>query len=201
MIKWLKKTMLFLVCVVFTALGIRFGPNLYVQFFGNPQSQWISETYTQNLRERNELVVYELEVTGQETFTQDAWLIGTVQKVEMPYTFTMAFVIDMTQANVVVEGSEIEVRVPAPQARYPKLVVDEERMRKNDWLYPLTPERYAEIKTTVEEKLVGLYASNTQYVSEAWNRAVYNLEELFAPLTTPGLLSVEYELKVVQANE
>lgn len=200
MFRWLKKLFSLFLCFVIAGLGVRFGPNLYVRLFGNPQSQWISETYTESLREKSELVVYELEVTGQETVTQDAWLLGTVQKVEMPYTFTMAFVVDMTQANVTVDGTEITVHIPSPTAGYPKLIVDEEHMKKSDWLYPLTPERYSEIKTTVEKKLVETYASNPQYLHDAWNRAVYNLKEMFSPLTAPGLLSVDYTVRVVRAD-
>lgn len=198
MLRWLKRMVLCLICLLIAAAGVRFGPNLYVRLFGNPNSQWISETYTETLREKNELVVYEFETTGQETVTQDAWLIGTVQKVELPYTFQMSFTVDLSQAKVEVEGSDVRVYVPAPKARYPKLTVDEANMRKVDWLYPLTPERYEEIQRALEERLVGTHASNPQYLADAWNVAVRNLTALFAPLTEPELLSVEYSLEIVK---
>ena len=41
--------------------------------------------------------------------TQDAWLLGTVQKVEMPYTFRMSFTVDLSLAVVSAldDGEEI----------------------------------------------------------------------------------------------
>lgn len=68
--------------------------------FCGGNTQWISERFSETLREKNELVVYEVEITGQETVSQDAWLLGTVQKVEMPYTFQMSFTVDLSQAVV-----------------------------------------------------------------------------------------------------
>jgi len=198
--KFMKRVTWTLIVLVVTAACVRFGPNLYVRFFGNPDSQWLSEAYTQTLREKNELVVYEMETTGKETVTQDAWLLGTVQKVEMPYTFGMAYTVDLKDASVSVEGSEITVSVPAPTAAYPKLTVDEDNMRKVDWLYPLTPERYAEIQKTVENRLYSEHAGNDQHLLEAWDVAVRNLEALFAPLTEPGLMTVQYTVRIEQKN-
>lgn len=198
--KWMKRIFAWLICLLIAAAGIRFGPNLYVRLFGNPNAQWISETYTETLREKNELVVYELETTGQETITQDAWLIGTVQKVELPYTFQLLYTVDLSQAAVTVEGSIIRVIIPAPEARYPKLVVDEANMRKVDWLYPLTPERYETMQRELENRLVEANASHPQYLSDAWDTAVRNLNALFAPLMEPGLLAVDYTLEIVQQS-
>ena len=68
--------------ILLTALlltGLRFGPDLYARVFGGGRVQWISERFSETLKEKNHLVVYEVETTGQETVTQDAWLFGTVQ--------------------------------------------------------------------------------------------------------------------------
>lgn len=142
--KFIRKlfTVILLAALVFT--GLRFGPSLYARIFGGGNVQWISERFSETLKEKNHLVVYEVETTGQETVTQDAWILGTVQKVVVPYTFQMSYTVDLSHAAVSAEGTEIQVRVPAPVPGYQKLTVNEEEVQKVDWLYPLTPERYAE---------------------------------------------------------
>lgn len=177
--KFIRKlfTVILLAALVFT--GIRFGPALYARFFGGGNVQWISERFSETLKEKNHLVVYEVETTGQETVTQDAWLFGTVQKVVMPYTFQMSYTVDLSRAAVSAEGTEVQVRVPAPVPGYQKLTVHEDEVQKVDWLYPLTPERYTEIKQTIEDKLFEEAKSNPEYAQNAWNVTVHDLENLF----------------------
>ncbi|MEG2951562.1 MAG: hypothetical protein RR946_12760, partial [Clostridia bacterium] len=98
--KILKRTSLCVVCVALALVLVRFGPNLYARIFGNGNTVWISERFSETLKEKNNLVVYEVETTGQETVSQDAWLIGTVQKVVLPYTFHISFTVDLSQAKI-----------------------------------------------------------------------------------------------------
>lgn len=177
--KFIKKLFAVILLAALVLVGIRFGPNIYSRLFGGGNVQWLSERFSETLKEKNQLMVYEVETTGQETVTQDAWLIGTVQKVVMPYTFQMNFTVDLSKAKVSVNGNVIEVRVPSPVAGYQKLTVDEATMKKNDWLYPLTPERYQQIKTKVENQLFEEGKANPDYTANAWNVTVRNLENLF----------------------
>ena len=124
-------------------------------------------------------MVYEVETTGQETVTQDAWILGTVQKVVVPYIFQMSYTVDLSHAAVSAEGTEIQVRVPAPVPGYQKLTVNEEEVQKVDWLYPLTPERYTEIKQTIETRLFEEAKANPEYAQNAWAITVRDLENLF----------------------
>lgn len=194
----LKRLFSFVLTLVLAALLVRFGPNLYVRFFGEENARWISERFSETLREKNQLVVYEIETTGQETVTQDAWLLGTVQKVELPYSFQMSYTVDLTNAQVSADENVIEVRVPAPAAGYQKLTVDENNMRKNDWLYPLTPERYEQIKQQVETKLFDEYSANQEYSGYAWDVTVHNLESLFRYVTDQSLFGNAYEIRIVE---
>lgn len=177
--KFIRKlfTVILLAALVFT--GLRFGPSLYARIFGGGNVQWISERFSETLKEKNHLVVYEVETTGQETVTQDAWILGTVQKVVVPYTFQMSYTVDLSRAAVSAEGTEIQVRVPAPVPGYQKLTVNEEEVQKVDWLYPLTPERYAEIKQTIETRLFEEAKANPEYAQNAWAITVRDLENLF----------------------
>lgn len=196
-----KRFCSFLMMLVLAFLLVQFGPNLYVRFFGEENARWISERFSETLKEKNELVVYEIETTGQETVTQDAWLLGTVQKVELPYTFQMAFTVDLTDAQINVTENVIEVRVPAPAAGYQKLTVDENNIRKNDWLYPLTPERYEQIKQQVENRLFEEYRQNTVYCQQAWDVTVHNLQTLFRSVTDQSLFGDAYEIEIIQDSK
>lgn len=198
----MKRLMRRLLCVLLCfalAFGLyRFGPYLYVRFFGETSSRWMSEQFSETLREKNELVVYEVEISGQETVSQDAWLLGTVQKVEMPYVFQMRFTVDLSRAQVSADGNVIEVRVPAPQPGYAKLIVDENQVKKSDWLYRLTPERYAQIQKQTEEKLFAQCSENEKNRQCAWNTTVHNLEELFSFVSSQSLVGRAYEVRVIE---
>ena len=179
MIRFIKRLIGFAACIVLALVLVRFGPALWVRVFGGGNTQWISERFSETLREKNELVVYEVEVTGQETVSQDAWLLGTVQKVEMPYTFQMSFTVDLSRAVVSALDNTVEVRLPSPAPAYPRLTVNDDEVKKSDWLYPLTPERYAEIKQQTEDRLFAECSQNEEYQANAWGVTVRNLESLF----------------------
>lgn len=199
--KFFKRFFTLLLCFALAFALVRFGPNLYVRFFGEGNARWISERFTEALREKNELVVYEIETTGQETVSQDAWLIGTVQKVEMPYTFSMAYTVDLSNAAIEVEENQIHVRVPAPVAGYQKLTVEDNNVKKVDWLHPLTPERYAQIKQEVEGRLFDEYSANEAYQQSAWDVAVRNIENLLRPVVDQNIFGSVYEIKVSQYQD
>lgn len=196
--KFIKRLLCLVLCFALAFVVVRFGPNIYVRFFGEGNARWFSERFTEALREKNELVVYEIETTGQETVSQEAWLLGTVQKVEMPYTFRMSFTVDLSKAAIQVHENQIEVRVPAPEPGYQKLTVMEEKVRKVDWLYPLTPERYAQIQQEVEDKLFAEYSENEKYRQDAWNVAIRNLEALLQPIADQNVLGSIYEIQIIQ---
>lgn len=195
--KFLKRTMTLLVCGALGAGIYGFGPNLYVRFFGDETATWLSQRFTETLVEKNELIVNEIETTGQETVSLDAWLIGTVQKVDIPYTFRMCYTVDLSHAAVSSNENVIEVRIPSPEPAYQKLLVNEEGVKKSDWLYRLTPERYAEIKQQIEDKLFNEYSQNESIRQSAWNTAVSNLESLFATVATQSVLGKEFAVQVI----
>ena len=179
-------------------LGAKYGPNLYARLFGGGNTVWISERFSEELKAKNELVVYQTTITGQESVSQEAWLIGEVQKVVVPYSFSVSFVVDLSRASVAVNGGDVEVHLPSPVAGYHKLTVDEQNMKKYDFLYPLTPERYAEIKNMIEEKLYKECAAKQEYLDAAWESAVGNMESLFRSIAERSEKGVTCAIKVVR---
>ena len=196
--KFFKRLFGLVCCVALVFALVRFGPYLWERLFGGANTQWISQRFSETLREKNELVVYEIETTGQETVSQEAWLLGTVQKVEMPYTFRMSFTVDLSRAQVVTDGSAVTLRVPSPQPGYQKLIVDESKVKKYDWFYRLTPERYAAIKQEVEDRLFEEYSHNQDYQQNAWNTAVHNLESLFGSVADQSRLGNTCTFQIVR---
>ena len=186
-----------MVAMVF--VGFIFGPQISDLLFDtSTETKWLSERFSETLKEKNDLVVYEAEITGQETITQDAFLFGTVQKVEMPYTFNMSFSVDLSKAAVSSEGNTISIRVPGPRASYYKLTVNDENMKKSDFLYPLTPERYASIKTELETRLYEEGQSNQQYLTDAWDVTVRNLQTLLESVAQNNAITSSYTVKVIR---
>jgi hypothetical protein len=180
-------------------VGFIFGPKISDLLFDtSTETKWLSERFSETLKEKNDLVVYEAEITGQETITQDAFLFGTVQKVEMPYTFNMNFSVDLSKAVVSCEGNIISIRVPGPRASYYKLTVNDENMKKSDFLYPLTPERYASIKTELETRLYEEGQSNQQYLTDAWDVTVRNLKNLLESVAQNNAITSSYTVKVIR---
>ncbi|NLO84394.1 MAG: DUF4230 domain-containing protein [Clostridiales bacterium] len=196
--KVIKRVFFIVLCVAISLVCVRFAPNIYERLFGNSNTKWISEHFSETLKEKNELVVYEVETTGQETVSQDAWLIGTVQKVEIPYTFSMSFTVDLSSAEVTLTDNTITLRVPSPKPAYPKLTVDETKVKRTDWLYPLTPERYSAMKTQIEDRLFSECSNNEQYTISAWGVTQSNLQSLFRSVAERSELGVTCEIEIVQ---
>lgn len=198
--RFFRRLFLLILCVAFAFVAVRFGPSVYRRFFGDGNTTWISERFGEQLKEKNELVVFETTITGQETVSQDAWLIGKVQEVLVPYSFSISFAVDLSLADVSLNASNdtILVRLPSPVAKYPKLTVDEAKMKKYDLLYPLTPERYAEIKSEIETKLYDECATKQEYLDAAWQAAVKNMESLFKSIAESSEKGVTCEIQVLR---
>lgn len=198
--RFFRLLFLLVVCLAIAFVAVRFGPNIYRRLFGDGNTTWISQRFGEELKAKNELVVYEVSLTGQETAQQNAWLIGKVQEVLVPYTFTLSFTVDLSRANVSVDtaANAILVRLPSPQPKYPKLTVDETRMKKYDLLYPLTPERYAEIQTTIEQKLLAECSAKQEYLDAAWSSAVTNMQTLFTTIAESSEQGVTCEIQVIR---
>jgi len=158
---------------------IHWGPEIAELLMGDGRVEWISKQLSETLRKKSELVVFEAEINAQETIQQDAWIIGTVQKVLIPYTFSVRYTVDLSSVQIRAESNRLIVSLPPPQAKYQQLLVDEDHVKKQDWLYPLTAERYAEMKTDLEERLLAKYSSYDEYIDEAWEHAIAQIEDLF----------------------
>lgn len=200
--KRILKTLLTLIlCAVLIAGGVLFGPRLYKLLFGGANATWVSERFTEALTEKRELLVLEKTITGQESVSTDAWLIGTVQKVTIPYTFSVNFSVNLQQSSVEYDeaSNTIQVYLPQPEAKYYKLTVDEESVEKRDLLYPLTSERYTEIKQELEQKLYDEVTSDAELKNSAWASAVSETEALYQSILEANGETASFGVEVLEA--
>jgi hypothetical protein len=202
-LKRILKTLLTLaVCAVLIAAGVLFGPRLYRFLFGGVNATWVSERFSEELIAKRELIVLEKTITGQESVSTDAWLIGTVQQVVIPYTFTASFSVDLQAAQVAydAESKTIRVLLPAPTVSYYKLAVDEEGVVKHDLLYPLTADRYTQIKGELEQKLYGEIVNDPQLKESAWASALSETEALYQALLTANSTEAVFDMEIIEAE-
>lgn len=198
----LKTLLTLIVCAALVAAGVLFGPRLYRLLFAGSNAAWVSERFSEELNEKRELIVLEKVITGQESVSTDAWLIGTVQKVVIPYTFSANFSVDLQLASVRYDeqSDAIQVFLPAPAVEYYKLVVDEDSVEKRDLLYPLTTERYAEIKRELERKLYDEVVGDAELKESAWASAVSETEALYQALLEANGTAAVFEIQVIEAE-
>lgn len=199
--KLVKKLISTLLTFSLAAVLIYNSPVLVTLLFGESRVEWVSERFSETLKEKSELVVFEAEVSAADTITQEAWLIGTVQSVEIPYTFHVRYAVDLSAAKTEITDQTVIVSLPRPEAKYQQLTVDEEKVKKQDWLYPLTPERYSEIKAELEQRLLDEFSNHPVYLDQAWDIACQQLENMFSSLTSGNLLMAGCELQVVYLIE
>ncbi len=197
----LRSIMTMVMIAVLVAVGILFGPRLFSLFFGGASPTWVSERFSEELTAKRELVVLEKTITGQETVSTDAWLIGTVQEVSIPYQFSANFSIDLRQATVQYDetSNEIQVMLPPPTVTYYKLTVDEDSVKKYDFLYPLSAERYAEIKQEIEQKLYDEITNDAELKESAWASAVSETEALYSTVLATNNTAAAVAINVMEA--
>ena len=71
-------------------------------------------------------------------------------------------------------------------------------MKKSDWLYPLTQERYAQIQQETEERLFAQCSENEEYRAGAWGVTVRNVESLFQSVLEQSGWGNGCSIRVVQ---
>lgn len=199
----MKKLIALVVCAALLAGCIVFGPRLYRLLSSKANATWISEKFSETLQEKQELVVLEKTITGQETVSTDAWLIGTVQQVQIPYTFTISFSVDMQEAEVAydAENDVMQVALPRPAVAYYKLTVDEDSVETHDLLYPLTSDRYTQIKEELEQKLYNEAMADAELTQSAWDAAASETEAMYQSLLEANDGAASVSVEVVEKSE
>lgn len=191
----MKKFFLFLFVLVLICAAV------FAAVILNPSEtgvKWLSVTFSETLKEQNELLVYTGEKTGREIYQRNAPIVGTIQEVELPYTFSFDYSVDLSRAQVEVNGKIVYVRVPGPRLRDYKLTIVDNEVERSGGLVYLSPNKYTEIKQSLEQRLLGETQSNQQYTTDAWNVAVRNLTSLLTSVAQANSVDGGFTIEVIR---
>lgn len=193
----MKKFFLILFALVLVAavvvVAIFFGPS-------ESKARWLSASFSETLKEKNELIVYSGERTGRDTYQRNAMLVGTIQEVEIPYTFGFDYTVDLSKAKVESSGTTIYVRVPAPTLSSHKLTVVDSEVERTGALVYLSPEKYTEIKQSLETRLLEETQANEEYNTNAWEITVRNLTNLLTSVARANAAFGGYTIEVIRED-
>lgn len=184
---------LFLVILALTALVV-----VAVLSPGESGVKWLSVQFSETLKEQNELIVYSGEKTGIEIYQRNAPIVGTIQEVEMPYTFSFEFSVDLSKAVVDVNGKNVTVHVPGPRLYNYKMSVVDSDVERSGALMVLPATKYTEIKQGLESRLLAETQSNEAYVTEAWNVTVRNLTNLLTSVAQTNDLNTGLNIQIIR---
>lgn len=176
--RWVRRILLWVVLIALVVLGVRYWPYIYNRLF-NGNTVWVSQRFSEELKEQNRMQVFTATLTGEETVSVNAIIFGTIQKVQVPYSFDIGFFVDCGEAVCAAEGNTVVLYLPAPYADFYKLSVDRDQVKVSDFLMPLTSERYAAILKQIEQKLYDETAAKQEYLDSAWESAEKNMKLLF----------------------
>ncbi len=176
--RWIRRILLWAIIIAVVALGVRYWPYIYNRLF-NGNTVWVSQRFSEELKEQNRMQVFTATLTGEETVSVEAIIFGSIQKVQVPYSFDIGFFTDCDKAVCAAEGNTVVLYLPAPYADFYKLSVDRAQVKVSDFLMPLTSERYAEILSQIEQKLYDESVSKQEYIDSAWDSAEKNMKQLF----------------------
>ena len=160
--------------------------------------KWLSVRFSETLKEKNELLVYSGEKTGCEIYQRNAPIVGTIQEVELPYTFSFDFSVDLSKAAVDVNGNTIYVRIPGPRMCNYKLSIQDNEVERSGSLVYLSPNKYTEIKQSLEQRLLTETQTNEQYITDAWGVTVRNLTALLTSVAQANAVNGGYSIEVVR---
>lgn len=184
---------LFLIILALTALVV-----VAVLSPGESGVKWLSVCFSETLKEQNELIVYNGEKTGIEIYQRNAPIVGTIQEVEMPYTFSFEFSVDLSKAVVDVSGKDVTVHVPGPRLYNYKMTVVDSDVERSGALMVLPATKYTEIKQSLESRLLTETQNNEAYVTEAWNVTVRNLTNLLTSVAQANDVGGALNIQIIR---
>lgn len=173
----MRKVISFIVkCVLIALLAVAlvvFAPGIRGLLGGLVPGAGIIETtqLTHELQEMGVLTAQKHTDTGVFVSTLPAIIIGTAQKVTVPYEYTISYGVDLEKATIsAVDDGLLLVSLPPAEMVHDAMRVTGE-VEVFDLLYPLTEARYQEILDTQAEAFRQAYLEEPGYALVAWETA------------------------------
>ena len=111
-----------------------------------------SEVLTEEIRETGILLTLTAEETGEFVSEVPARVIRVAQRVSAPYRYCLSMGVDLSEATVTNDGGVVTLALPAAQIAAESFDITG-KVKKFDFLYPLTQDRYNEILNEQKAKL------------------------------------------------
>ena len=137
-----------------------------------------SITLSEKLSASARLETNQVDVEGVLSSTTDALLIGTVQRVQIAYTYHASIGIDLSKVRASAHGTTVTLELPEMEIISDSLTPT--AVSRDDFWYPLTDERRQKLldderEAKAEEYLAGMNASD-----EAWQNTIAALDTTVA---------------------
>lgn len=121
-----------------------YATNLLGLLFPMPDPIYASTLLKREMAKVGKLTCMEYKDTGIAAATTSALLIGDVQKVSVPYEYTIALGIDLEQVKITAEKDHIALTLPPVGMLYDSFNVTGDAQIEDFWL-PLSQSRYQKI--------------------------------------------------------
>lgn len=173
----MKRLLKFPLRVVALALALILAATLFPY-----AQQWLSELLPQGKYERfskqlthkmekaGELTAVRYSDTGMMEAQTNALLIGSVQRVKVPYAYEIGLGLSLADVRLTATDTELVAAIPEARMLYDSFQVTGEP-EVNDFWYRLTETRYQEMINEQAAACRSAYLENQQYLEEAWSAA------------------------------
>lgn len=145
-----------------------------------PQGKYeqVSKLLSHQMEKAGELTAIKHTDTGLMTSTTNAFLIGNVQTVKVPYAYEIGLGFKLSDVRLDSGESGITAYLPPITMLYDSFQVTGEPEVKDFW-YKLSEKKYQQMLDEQAEKCRAEYIGNEKYLQEAWEAACEALEKLF----------------------
>lgn len=137
-----------------------------------------SVTLSQKLSQSARLECVQVDVNGVLDSTTNALFIGTVQSVQIAYTYHASIGIDLTKVQIRTEGNTVVLELPAMEVLSDSLTPTE--IQRSDFWYPLTDERRQQLLNDEQEARREKHLAEVSSSEEGWDYVINALNSTIA---------------------
>ncbi len=137
-----------------------------------------SVTLSQKLSQSARLECVQVDVNGVLDSTTNALLIGTVQSVQIAYTYHASIGIDLTKVQIRTEGNTVVLELPEMEVLSDSLTPTQ--IQRNDFWYPLTDERRQQLLNDEQEARREKHLTEVSSSEEGWDYVINALNSTIA---------------------
>ena len=139
----------------------------------------VSILLSRKVENADDLVTLRCTDTGIMAAETNALFIGTVQQVNVPYSYEIGFGIPLKEITFDAVEDGVCVSLPLIRMLYDSFQVTGEP-KVSDFWYPLTEQRYQKMLDEQAAACQAEYLSNDAIIDQAWNATCKALEDLFS---------------------